>query len=125
MTGVALAALVDDDPETSGLIEERFTPAQAQALLKDDWADLTEVAEDALVQVQAVAARNVRSKLVVTAMAGSSIAGQLAILDACSMDPEVCMVSWHRHTDDEGKVHVGGHLPPDNPEDHRFTAVRI
>jgi hypothetical protein len=122
---VMIAALVDEDPAVRELIEDRLKPGQSRELLAGDRADLTELPEDVLEEHGAAALGSVRSKLVVTAMSGSSLTGQLALLDRCSMDAEVCMVSWMRETDSEDNTKVAGELPPDDPEAHRFYAVRI
>lgn len=122
---VMIAALVDEDPAVRGLIEDRLKAGQSRELLTGDRADLTELPEDVLTEVESAALRAVRSKLVITAMSGSSLTGQLALLDRCSMDAEVCVVCWMRETDSEGNTKVAGELPPDDPEAHRFYALRI
>jgi hypothetical protein len=119
-----IAALVDEDLPLRKLIEDRLTPEQARALLSAGRADLTELPDDVLEELEAAALPSVRSKLVVTSMAGSSLTGQIALLDRCSMDAEVCTVSWMRETDSDGNTKAAGELPPDDPEAHRFYDVR-
>jgi hypothetical protein len=122
---VMIAALVDEDPAIRELIEDRLEPSQARELLAGGRADMTELPEDFVEELESAALASIRTKLVVTAMSGSSLIGQIALLDRCSMDAEVCMASWMRVTDSEGKTEIAGELPPDDPESHRFYEVRI
>lgn len=122
---VMIAAIVEEDAAIRELIEKRLEPSQARALLSGDWADLTKLPKDLLEEIESAALRSVRSKLVVTAMSGTSLTGQIALLDQCSMDAEVCTVSWIRETDSEGNSKVAGDLPPDDPDGHRFYELRV
>ena len=122
---VMVAALVEQDADIRKAIEQALEPKQAQKLLEADWSDdLDAIADEALEVIETAAQQSVSSKLVVSVLNGSSIAGQLALLDRCSMDVEVCTPSWTRETNDGGTMHTTGALPPEDPGAHRFTAVR-
>jgi hypothetical protein len=122
---VMIAVLVDQDPDMKEIIESRLKPEQAQALLTSSNVDLTDMPDDVLGELQAAAPNSIRSKLVITVMAGSSISGQVALLDRGSIEAELCTVSWARAIDPDGKPVVAGKLPPDDPDAHRFYEVRI
>jgi hypothetical protein len=121
---VMVAALIDEDPTVRSLIEDRLKPNQRDKLLGSDWADLGELPEDVVEELESAALTGVRSKLAIALLSGSSLAGQIALLERCGMDAEVCTVSWMRQTSSEGDTEVAGKLPPDDPEAHRFYAIR-
>lgn len=121
---VMIAALIDEAPAVRALIEDRLRPNQSGELLASDWADLGKLPEDLLEELDSAALTGVRSKLVIALMSGSSLTGQIALLERCEMDAEVCTVSWMRQTNSEGNAEVAGELPPDDPEAHRFYGVR-
>lgn len=126
---VMIAALVEDEPNVRELIERRVERERSTALLTERWAELDGVAGKVLDEFEAAALEAVRSKLVVTVMDGSSVTGQLALLDCCSMEAEVCTASWVRvkRWSNEASADVlqtEGKLPPEDPEAHRFYEVR-
>jgi hypothetical protein len=126
---VMIAALVENQPNIRKLIERRVDHKQAKALLDEGLGELDGLSGDALDELETAACEAVRSKLVVTVMDGSSVTGQLALLDRCSMEAEVCTASWvrvKRWSQEAGaeKLQTQGTLPPEAPEAHRFYEVR-
>jgi hypothetical protein len=122
---VMIAAVVEGNAEVLERLAQLFATGKADELVKGSYLDLTELDGDSLRELEEAAAAAVQSKLVVTAMNGSSVVGQLALLERCSMIAEVCMASWVRQPDVDGNLQTGGELPPEDPDAHRFTAVRI
>ena len=125
-----IAALVENDPDVRKLIESRVDQKRAQALLDERWAELDGLSGDVLDELEAAAREAVHSKLVVAVTDGSSVTGQLALLDRCSMEAEVCTASWirvKRWSQEAGDdvLQTAGTLPPEDPEAHRFYALRI
>lgn len=121
-----VAALLEGD----GAVRDALIGSESKSygggrLLDVEWADLGELEPELVEEAATAAAKTITAKLVITAMYGSSLTGQLAMLERCSMDVEVCVPTWVRSRDDDGEVHIAGNLPPEDPNDHRFTAVRI
>lgn len=121
---VMIASLIQEDTGVRELIG-RHLGGKAHDFLEAAHVDLTEVDGDLLREIEEAAAAAVEAKLVVTVMNGSSVTGQLALLDRCSMVAEVCTASWIRQPDIDGKLQTAGKLPPEDPEAHRFGEIRI
>lgn len=121
---VMVAVVVQKHAGIRGLIEQKLGE-KAPDFFESEFVDLTEVDGDLLEEIENAAAAAVEPKLVVTVMNGSSVTGQLALLGRCSMVAEVCMASWIRQLDVDGKLQTAGDLPPEDPDAHLFTAVRL
>lgn len=122
---VMIAAVVEGNAEVRERLAQLFSAGKTDERGDGSYVDLTELDADSLRELEEAAATAVQSKLVVTVMNGSSVVGQLALLERCSMIAEVCMASWVRQPDVDGNIQTGGELPPEDPDAHRFTAVRI
>lgn len=122
---VMIAALVEANGDVQDLIAHRLGAKAASKLLTAPYVDLPELDGDLFLEIEDAAATAVKSKLVVTVMNGSSLVGQLGLLERCSMIAEVCSASWVRQPDADGNLQTGGELPPEDPDAHRFTALRI
>jgi len=122
-----IAARGIEIPEVIGMLEDLGDPKAVGALLDRDWADLGRLDQKLVVKLERLALEILPAglKVIVSPMVESSIMGQLGILADGEMDAEVLMPIWTRRHDSEGKVHVEGELPPIDPGDHRFTAVRL
>ena len=121
---VMIAARITEEAEIQKLVRDRLEAKQAEALLEAKWADLTEIDEGDLLELENAARQAIRAKLVITTMAGSSLTGQLALLERCAIEAEVCTPSWICEHDDDGKTRTSGTLPPDDPEAHSFYEIR-
>jgi hypothetical protein len=124
--GLLLLALNERDPDPNLIesVEEFLSPKDAHALLSSERADLTRIDEKGTQALADTALDSIESKLVVTVMEQSAITGQLALLERCSMYAEVCTTQWIRSQDMHGEARTAGELPPENPDDHGFYAVR-
>lgn len=121
-----IAALIQSDEKVRGLLgTSRAKRTGGGRLLELDWADLGDLEDEVIASAESASVGALATKLVVTVMEGSSIRGQLGLLERGSMDVEVCTPSWLRALDDRGEVHAAGNLPPEDPGDHRFTAIRL
>jgi hypothetical protein len=124
---VMIAGLVVEDEKVQTLLGRLPPSKSSKPPLDGDWFDLTEFETEALERLEESALNAIppECKLIVTSMSGSSIYGQLGLLEDGAMDAEVCTVTWMRGRDFDGNVSTAGELPPDDPESHRFTALRI
>ena len=122
---VMIAARITKEAVIQKLVHDRLKPKQAEALLEAKRADLTKIDEGALLELEKAAREAIRAKFVITTMNGSSLTGQLALLERCAIEAEVCTPSWVCQVDDDGKIRTRGTLPPDEPEAHNFTEIRM
>lgn len=122
---VMVAVVVERDEAAKDLLSQRLGAEPTAELLGASYVDLTKLNGELMQDVEDLAIAVVQSKLVVTAMNGSSVFGQLALLERCSMTAEVCIASWVRQPGADGTLQTSGELPPEDPDAHRFDEIRI
>jgi hypothetical protein len=91
----------------------------------EDRADLTEMDTEAIRALGDLALSSIDSKLAITVMEESAIAGQLALLERTNTYAEVCTPRWIRFRDMHGQTQTAGELPPEDPGAHGFYAIRV